>query len=293
MKTVIAGGTGLIGRALEAYLTEKGYDVYILSRSPKAENHIKWDPSKKEIDLNRISDTQAIINLCGSGIADSRWTDSRKKELEESRVEPAKFLAELTPNMKELSMYISASGITCFGFKDIGRPYTEEDAYGSDYTSQLVKKWEETLDFFPQNIRTSALRFGIVLSGQGGAIPRIAKPIKMGVGSAVGSGKQVVQWLDITEIPRIIDHFLSNQLNGTFNVVQGNTTNQELTKSLATKLHRWVLPVNVPSFVMKTLFGEMAVLLLQGVEASNAKLISTGFAFKTDDLNEVISSLEL
>lgn len=293
MKIVIAGGTGLIGTQVEKYLLDKGHDVHILTRSPKATNHVQWDPAKEVIDLERIADSELIINLCGSGIADSRWTEARKKELEISRIEPAEFLAKLVPEMKNLESYISASGITCFGFDDIGRPYTEEDPYGKDYTSQLVKRWEKTLDAFPPHIRTVALRFGIVLSGKGGAIPRIAKPIKMGVGAAIGSGDQVVQWLDISEIPKVIDHVQANKLSGTFNVLQGNTTNAELTKSIAKSLDKWVLPINVPSFLMKALYGEMSVLLLEGVKASNEKLTATGYQFKTDSLDEVMNSLQL
>lgn len=293
MKIVIAGGTGLIGKQLEVALSNSGHEVKILTRSPKKENHIKWDPYNKQIELDKMADVEAIINLCGSGIADSKWTTKRRKELEDSRVLPAEYLAELASELKQLKSYITASGITCFGFDDIGRLYTEEDAYGEDYTSQLVKKWEETLSLFPENIQCSALRFGIVLSDQGGAIPRISQPVKFGAGAALGSGKQIVQWLDIDEIPNIVEHVLNNALEGTFNVLQGNVTNKELTKSIAKHMKRWVLPINVPSFVMKALFGEMAVLLLEGVPASNDKLLSTGFVFNSESIEEVLLKLNL
>lgn len=293
MKIVIAGGTGLIGKQLEIALSNCGHEVLILTRSPKKNNHIQWNPYNKYIELDKITDVEAIINLCGSGIADSRWTAKRRKELEDSRILPAVYLAELTSVLKQLKFYITASGITCFGFNDIGRLYTEDDVFGKDYTSQLVKKWEDTLNLFPKNIQCSALRFGIVLSDQGGAIPRISQPIKFGAGAALGSGKQIVQWLDIDEIPNIVEHFLSNSLEGTFNVLQGNVTNKELTKSIAKSMKRWVLPINVPSIVMKAIFGEMSVLLLEGVPASNKKLLSSGFTFQTEDLGAVIAKLNL
>jgi len=293
MKIVIAGGTGLIGKQLEIALSNCGHEVLILTRSPKKNNHIQWNPYNKYIELDKITDVEAIINLCGSGIADSRWTAKRRKELEDSRILPAVYLAELTSVLKQLKFYITASGITCFGFDDIGRLYTEEDAYGEDYTSQLVKKWEKTLSLFPENIQCSALRFGIVLSDQGGAIPRISQPVKFGAGAALGSGKQIVQWLDIDEIPNIIEHVLNNSLQGKFNVLQGNITNKDLTKSIARRMKRWVLPINVPSFVMKVMFGEMSVLLLEGVPASNQKLLCSGFTFQTEDLYTVIAKLKL
>lgn len=293
MKIVIAGGTGLIGKQLEIALSICGHEVLILTRSPKKNNHIQWNPYNKYIELDKITDVEAIINLCGSGIADSRWTAKRRKELEDSRILPAVYLAELTSVLKQLKFYITASGITCFGFNDIGRLYTEDDVFGKDYTSQLVKKWEDTLNLFPKNIQCSALRFGIVLSDQGGAIPRLSQPIKFGAGAALGSGKQIVQWLDIDEIPNIVEHFLSNSLEGTFNVLQGNVTNKELTKSIAKRMKRWVLPINVPSIVMKAIFGEMSVLLLEGVPASNKKLLSSGFTFQTEDLGAVIAKLNL
>lgn len=293
MKILIAGGTGLIGRQLEKDLTVTGHQVFILTRSPRKENHIKWDPYNKQIELEKILNVEAIVNLCGSGIADSRWTPQRRRELQDSRVIPAQFLAELCSELKKLTSYITASGITCFGFDDIGRSYTEEDAYGTDYTSQLVKKWEETLLLFPENVNCTAVRFGIVLSNDGGAIPRISSPVKLGLGAALGTGKQIVQWLDIKEIPRVIDHILTNRLGGIYNVVQGNATNKELTKSIAKSMNRWVLPINVPSFLMKAIFGEMSVLILQGVQASNQKLLLTGFSFKSESLDEVIGSLDL
>ena len=293
MKIVIAGGTGLIGKQLEIALSNCGHEVLILTRSPKKNNHIQWNPYNKDIELDKITDVEAIINLCGSGIADSRWTAKRRKELEDSRILPAVYLAELTSVLKQLKFYITASGITCFGFNDIGRLYTEDDVFGKDYTSQLVKKWEDTLNLFPKNIQCSALRFGIVLSDQGGAIPRLSQPIKFGAGAALGSGKQIVLWLDIDEIPNIVEHFLSNSLEGTFNVLQGNVTNKELTKSIAKRMKRWVLPINVPSIVMKAIFGEMSVLLLEGVPASNKKLLSSGFTFQTEDLGAVIAKLNL
>ena len=293
MKIVIAGGTGLIGKQLEIALSNCGHEVLILTRSPKKNNHIQWNPYNKDIELDKITDVEAIINLCGSGIADSRWTAKRRKELEDSRILPAVYLAELTSVLKQLKFYITASGITCFGFNDIGRLYTEDDVFGKDYTSQLVKKWEDTLNLFPKNIQCSALRFGIVLSDQGGAIPRLSQPIKFGAGAALGSGKQIVLWLDIDEIPNIVEHFLSNSLEGTFNVLQGNVTNKELTKSIAKRMKRWVLPINVPSIVMKAIFGEMSVLLLEGVPAYNKKLLSSGFTFQTEDLGAVIAKLNL
>lgn len=293
MKIIIAGGTGLIGKQLEKDLLSKGHDIFILTRSPRKSNHVNWDPDRHVIDLDSIKDADAIINLCGSGIADSRWTEKRKKELEDSRIVPAMFLGQLSSKLPQLRAYISASGITCFGFERIGRAYTENDPYGNDYTSQLVKRWEETLDYFPDHINCSALRFGIVISDQGGAIPRIAKPVKLGAGAAIGSGDQIVQWLDIEEIPRVVDHILTNGLQGIFNVVQGNATNKALTVDIAKHLHKWVLPINVPSFLMKALYGEMAILLLEGVEASNEKLLSTGFEFQTNVLQEVIDKLDL
>lgn len=293
MKIAIAGGTGLIGKQLETDLSSYGHEVYILSRSPKNNNHIKWNPVSEEIDLDGISDVQVIINLCGAGIADKRWTPERKKELEDSRIIPALFLAKITPELKDLQTYISASGITCFGFENIGRPYTEEDPYGEDYTSQLVKKWEETLQYFPESVNTVALRFGIVLSGEGGAIPRMVQPIKMGAGSALGSGDQIVQWLELSEISKVIEHILSNNLKGIYNVVQGNVTNGEFAKVLAKKLHKWVLPMNVPAFVMKALYGELSVVLLKGVEASSNKLEASGFSFGSKSLEQAISKLKL
>lgn len=283
----------MIGSALTKALTEAGHHIKILTRNPRQENHVKWNPDKRQIDLEGIKDTQVIINLCGASIADKRWTSSRKKELIDSRVKPAVFILELSNDLNDLEHYITVSGINCYGFKERAEPYSEEDAYGTDFTSQLVKKWEEPAKQFPANIRSTVLRLAIVLTDKGGALPKMVKPFNMGVGSGFGSGKQIMSWVTLDELMRVFDHIISRRVAGTYNVCQGNPTNLQFMKALGKHLNKKLLPVNVPAATFKIIFGQMSEILLQGVPASNQKLIDSGFTFKTDSLSEALRPLDL
>ena len=122
-KTIlIAGGSGLIGRSLSISLRERGHSVLILTRNPKSESDVFWNPYLGKIDNNKVKNVQVIINLIGEGIAEQKWTLKRKKELTESRVLPTQFLAEIAVEMKHLVYYIGASGVNCYGFKPIITP---------------------------------------------------------------------------------------------------------------------------------------------------------------------------
>ena len=135
----IAGGTGLIGKALTEALSTKGYEVTILTRNPTAPNEVFWNPLTNELDRSRIESTNVLINLSGAGIADSKWTPERKRVLQESRVGTNLFLAEVAEDLPYLTQFICASGINTNGFKELEKIYVETDPFGNDFLSQLVK----------------------------------------------------------------------------------------------------------------------------------------------------------
>ncbi len=288
---LIAGGTGLIGRKLVDKLGERGHSVAVLTRSPKKAGEFKWSPSEKTIDEDALKGVDTIINLAGAGIADKRWTEKRKKELIDSRVKTTKFLYKLRDKIPELNQYISASGINCYGYDQPERKHPETDDYGTDFLSVVVKRWEGAADLFDSDYKVAKIRTGVVLDSNGGAMEKIAKTVKSFVGAPLGSGKQWMPWLTIDDMVSLYVHVVEHKLEGAYNALANAHTNKEFTKELA-KYHKkplW-LP-NVPSFVMKIMLGEMATVVLDGLQASNAKIKDTGFEFEHENLKEAINAV--
>lgn len=292
MKTIlIAGGTGFIGRRIQKLLEKSNYKVSILSRSPKSDNEFYWNPSKGEIDKKSLENVSTIINLCGAGIGDKRWTNSRKEELYHSRIEPTKFLFSLLEDLPDLESYISASGITCYGFGNTNKTYSENDSFGSDYLSQLVESWENVADLFKSRCRVVKMRTAVVLDENEGALSKIAKPIQYGVGSALGDGKQIISWVHIDDLTNALLFAIQNPIEGAFNIVGGNHSNQDFSKSLANVLNKPFFFPKIPAFILNILLGEMAMIVLKGVKVSNQKLLDAGFEFKFSELDATFNAI--
>jgi uncharacterized protein (TIGR01777 family) len=290
---LLAGGTGLIGKQMQAFLQKQGHEVRVLSRKPSdlSKNIFHWEPTKEEIDVTALNGVTTIINLSGAGIADKRWTTERKREMIDSRVQPTHFLASLAPQMSELKQYISASGINCYGYDNHAKVYQENDPFGKDFLSQVVEKWEQAADTLSPYCVVSKIRISVVLTAEGGALETIAKPIKMGLTSALGSGKQWMPWIHIDDLIKIFNFVMENRLEGSFNANAKNVNNLVFTETLAKQLHkkRW-LP-NVPAFVLKTILGEMATVVLEGVNASNEKIKKAGFVFQYEHLSDALKEV--
>ena len=289
---LIAGGTGLIGKRLTSYLESTGNVVFILTRKPTASNHIFWNPSTHEIDTTKLGTITHLINLCGASLAGKRWSHAYKKELLDSRIQPAQFLLANIQHFPKLSHYITASGINCYPLNQ-AKVYTETDGFGTDFVSQLVKQWEETAELFSPHCIVSKIRISPVLDQQGGALQEIMKPIKVGFGAALGTGNQAMPWIHYEDLARIFDFVLQHQLAGAFNAVAETSTNKEFTAICAESISKKIWLPNLPAFMVKLLFGEMSMLLLEGVQASHKKLTQAGFTFQHTDLKEAISSLQV
>lgn len=281
MKNIlIAGGTGLIGKKLVALLTENGHKVSVLSRSPKGPNEFLWNPKNTIIDETILSSVDVLINLSGAGIADKRWTKSRKIELHDSRIKTNQYLFSLTNKMPNLSQFICSSGINCYGYEDSVIIHKESDPYGNDYLSQLVKQWEESANLFKTKCNVVTVRTAVVLDSEGGALKKMISAIKIGLGSPLGSGKQDVAWIHITDLVRVFEHVIDKSLDGSYNAIADFTPNKEFNHKIAEILNKSFWAPNVPSFILKLILGEMSIILLEGVKASHDKLSSTGFEFK-------------
>lgn len=292
MKTIlIAGGKGLIGTKLKSFLNSKGYQIRILSRNPSNSDEFKWDPSINYIDFKALENVSVLINLCGEGIAEKRWTIKRKKELFDSRIETTNFLFSLKNHFSALETYISASGITCYGFEDPVKYYDEEDPFGQDYLSKLVQEWENSADQFSTICRVVKMRTSVVLAKEGGALPKLLKPFQWGVGSPLGSGHQIMPWIHIDDLVSLFSFAIESNIQGSINAVAGNISNTEMTRAIAIQLNKKMFFLNVPAFVLKLFLGEMSIILLEGVHVSNEKLILNNFTFQFSELKEALKTL--
>ena len=290
MKKVIllAGGTGFIGKALIEVLSRE-HEVRVLTRDRKkcGGQFYFWDPDQGEIDEKAGQGVTHIVNLCGSGIADKRWTAKRKKELYDSRIRPAAFLFSKRDLFPDLEHYVSASGVNCFDWNKI-KTFAEDDPLAGDYLSRLVADWEKSADQFSAICKVSKIRISFVISAQGGGLAKIEKPIKMGFGSPLASGDQAMPWIHLEDLARLFAFVIENKLEGVYHAAAGNTTNRELTEELAKKNNKKLWMPAVPAFVLKLLLGEMASLVIYGVKISNRKIKDAGFVFDYAELAEAV-----
>lgn len=294
MKTIlISGGTGFIGTRLSKYLRSEGYTVYILSRKPKKRDQIYWNAHGKKIEGKHLNKIEIIINLAGAGIADQRWTKKRKEEIISSRVDSVEFLYLSAANFPNLEHFISVSGIDCYGFGHGKKVLTENDSYGNNFISEVVRKWEESSKKFESRFKTTILRLPIVLDANKGALPKMASPIKKWVGAPIGSGNQPINWVHIDDLTAVFSFVMENNIVGTFNVVAGTNSNKEFTQILAKTLKKPLFLPNIPSFVMKLLFGELSELLLNGNFVSGEKLKASGFHYQYSTIEDALESIYL
>ena len=287
---LVAGGSGLIGQEVLKELNKCGHEVRILTRQENPEApYFYWNPKNKEIDKAAIKGVQVIINLAGAGIADKRWSDKRKEIIFNSRIKPTQFLHEISQNIPALTQYISASGITCYGFEDPIKIYKESDDFGTDFLSTVVRRWEEVADLFSPQQKVVKIRTGVVLTEKGGALPKISGTIKKYVGAPLGSGEQKTPWVTLKDIARIYVHAVNNQLDGAYNASSANISNAKLTKEVAKHLHKPLWLPNIPGVVLKLALGELSTLVLEGVRIDNSKLLDTGFEFKHKTIDEALN----
>lgn len=292
---LVTGGTGLIGKKLCKLLRNKGHKVAILSRNQHTKpNNYYWNTETRHIDAKAIVEADYIIHLAGEGIADKRWTPQRKIDLIHSRVETANLLfekvKELNPNLEG---FIVASGIGYYGATTSEKIYEENDAPGNDFISEICKVWEKaSLQFETINIRTVIFRTGVVLSKEGGALGKLSQPIKLGVGAALGSGKQFIPWIHIEDLCNMYVEAIENsEFKGIYNAVAPeHVTNKSLTKTIAKKLKKPLWLPNIPAFVMKLILGKMAVIVLEGSRVSSEKIMATGFKFKYPNIKEALEN---
>lgn len=296
-RILITGGTGLIGSRLSEMLIDQGYEVAHLSRQANAKSHyktFKWDLEKNYIDEKVLQYADYIINLAGASVAGGKWTPQRKKEILDSRIQGARLLRKcLEQTQHHVKAFISASAVGIYGNTG-DQLVTEESNYGTDFLAEVTKQWEAAAwEIHELNIRTCIFRIGIVLSTKGGALPQIARPVKLMAGAPLGSGKQYFSWIHIDDLCRLFIQAIEDpKFQGVYNAVAPNpVTNKEFTQTLAQVMHRPLTGLKVPAFGLKMVLGEMSEVLLGGQRVSSDKVLQQGFTFEYNDLQEALKYL--
>jgi hypothetical protein len=289
-RVLITGGTGFLGTALRNYLESQGYEVGLMTRNPKptAQNSFYWNPAFNEFDPAALQFADYILHLAGENIGSKRWTKRRKDEIVQSRIQAAECLAyHLRTGCVSPKKIISASAIGYYGQKTTSKIYTEDDPPGHDFVANTTQKWEDTRFLFEElNIPVTRLRIGIVLSSRGGALPKMTMPVRFGLGSGMGSGKQYMPWISLRDLLHVFHFVLENDFPGeVFNAVSTQQIQSlDFNRILAKAMKKPFFLPNVPAFLLWLIFGEMSVLLLEGSRISCDKLVSAGFLFEDTDL---------
>lgn len=294
-KILVAGGTGFVGRHLISFLAGNGYSINVLTRKAnfkKSENiqFFQWDIEQQYIDKNAFEGVDILINLTGANIGEKRWTEKRKSEIINSRVQSIELLYHyVSENKFNINTFISSSAVGFYGAVTTHKIFNETSKSGNDFLASVCQIWEATaMKFNDLGIRTVLLRKGVIFGRDGGMVQKLTPLAKLGINVSLGSGKQYLPWIDIRDLVRLYDFILSNsKVNGIYNAVSSeHITMNDFSRTLLKSFDKKSIFPNAPSFIIRLLFGEMSVMLLEGSRVSNEKLKSSGFSFKFDTIEK-------
>ncbi|MEI6021147.1 MAG: TIGR01777 family oxidoreductase [Bacteroidota bacterium] len=299
-KILISGGSGLLGRAITQLFLKNKHQVVWLSRNAQQIPGVKvyeWNWEKNSIDIKAFENIDVLINLAGAGIVDKAWTNDYKKEIIDSRVESTRLLVETVEKNKiQLKHFIGASAVGYYGSEASEMVYSESSVAGSDFMAETCARWESAyIPFELLTKKSTIFRLGIVLSNEGGALPKMVLPFKYGFGASLGSGKQYFPWIHIDDLSKLFLYAVeTTHLSGTFNAVAPNiVTNLEFSKTLAKSLNRPFFLPQVPEFMLKLFLGERHLALTRGLKISSEKLIDAGFQFDYKNIEEALKALNV
>ena len=301
-RILISGASGLIGAALVPALEADGYEVTRLVRgSAKNTNELAWEPMR-EVSPALVSGFDAVMHLSGENVA-GRWTEEKKRKIRESRVVSTRNLAwAIAKAEAPPRTFVCASAIGYYGNRG-DEILTEESAAGAGFLPDVCREWEAATHVGIAGVRVVNLRFGIVLSKEGGALKEMLRPFRLGLGGKIGSGRQWWSWIHIDDAIAAVLQCLpagrgrpaphvSGFISGPANIVAPNpVTNAEFTRVLASVMKRPAILV-VPGFAAKLAFGEFAQEgILASARVMPKKLQESGFQFRYQDLQGALEEL--
>ncbi len=294
MKVVVSGASGMIGSALLPELEGAGHEVIPLTRSePAPEGSLSWDPSADKLDASSLEGVDAAVHLAGENIM-GRWTPEKKARIRDSRVQGTQLLARTLATLREKpKVMVCASAVGYYG--DRGDEVLREDSsMGYGFLPQVVREWERAADAArTASVRVVNLRFGVILSPEGGALGTTLPIFKLGGGGRVGSGKQWWSWVAIDDVVGSILHALeADSLSGPVNLGSPNPlTNVRYTKVLGKVLGRpTIFPT--PASAARVMLGQVAdELLLASARMEPAKLKEAGYEFRYPELEGALRHL--
>jgi uncharacterized protein len=287
MKVLIAGASGLVGSALIPALETEGAEITRLVRRPARAGEIEWHPNNDQIDAATLEGFDAIINFAGENIAAGRWTDDQKRKIHDSRVNGTHLLSEGIANLKvQPKVFLCASATGIYGDRD-DETLDEQSDSGGGFLAGVCREWEKATEPAAQaGVRTVNLRFGPIISREGGMLAKMLTPFKMGMGGKVGSGKQYISWVAIEDAISAIRLTLKDEkFRGPLNIVSPHPVrNEEFTKTLGQVLSR-PTALHMPAFAVRLAFGEMAdEMLLTSQRVMPKKLNDAGYEFVFPEL---------
>jgi uncharacterized protein len=295
MRIAVTGSSGLIGSALVPALRADGHQVVRLVRqAPAGPDEIAWDPLAPAGGLapGALDDLDAVVHLAGAGVADRRWTAAYKEEIRTSRVRGTRALVNaLAAASRPPSVLLSGSAIGWYGDTG-GREVDETSPAGSGFLPEVVRDWEaEARRAGESGIRVVMMRSGLVLSASGGLLGRLLLPFRLGLGSRVGPGTQVMSWITLADHAAIVSFLLTRpEISGPVNLTTPHpVTNAEFTAALAAALHRPAV-LFVPEPVLKLAAGGVSSDMLSSARVLPRRLEAAGYRFRFPDLPEALAA---
>ncbi|MGQ0483624.1 MAG: TIGR01777 family oxidoreductase [Pseudonocardia sp.] len=290
MRVLIAGSSGLIGTSLVPHLRHGGHEVLrLVRRAPRAPDERGWDPPAGQLQDGALDGVDAIVNLCGVGIGDRRWSGARKQLIKDSRVEPTEVLAAAAAT-HGVATLVNASGVNYYG--DTGDREVDETApSGAGFLAEVCRDWEAATAAATASTRVVLLRTGPVLSRSGGVLGKLKPLFGLALGGRIGSGRQFFPWISLDDQVGAIAFLVENQrMSGPVNLVGPNpVTNGEFTAALGQTLHR-PTPFPVPGAALKLVLGADAAeeLVLTGPRAVPAVLTAAGYTFRHPTVSDAL-----
>jgi uncharacterized protein (TIGR01777 family) len=298
-EVLITGATGLVGRGLVAALEAKGTGIRSLSRSARpgssgSGSHKKFAWDGVDPGLDALAGCTAVVHLAGEPVFGGLPTADRRRRIRESRIDSTRAivgrLAELSPDERP-GVFVCASAVGYYG--DRGEESLDETAEpGSGFLAEVCKDWEAEAQRAEElGLRVVRVRIGVVLSKEGGALPMMRIPFSLGLGGRLGSGQQFFPWIHLDDLVGVFvwaleEPSVSGAVNG---VAPQAVRNHELTKSLASTLHRPAV-IPVPAFAMKLALGEMAGELLGSRNVQPVRLVKAAFPYRYPDLDSALEA---